>query len=170
MGIDNIVAMVVAASLSLLLTALVVVLWYRTRMRRERDQWASDTTLQQALTQASGASHERERGDLTQRLKTVQQQLDDRSVMLERALISEAGLKSQLGQLQQQVFGLEGRLDMGARETDQLRADNASHREKISHLQTTLLEQQKQNEEKLALLHQARESLNAEFKNLANEL
>jgi DNA recombination protein RmuC len=170
MGIDNIVAMVVAASLSLLLTALVVVLWYRTRMRRERDQWASDTTLQQALTQASGASHERERGDLTQRLKTVQQQLDDRSVMLERALISEAGLKSQLGQLQQQVFGLEGRLDMGARETDQLRADNASHREKISHLQTTLLEQQKQNEEKLALLHQARESLNAEFKNLANEI
>ena len=58
----------------------------------------------------------------------------------------------------------------GRGKPDQLRADNASHREKVSHLQTTLLEQQKQNEEKLALLHQARESLNAEFKNLANEI
>ena len=170
MGIESIVTIAIVAGCSMLLTALLAWLWSRLKMQRERDQWASDAEVQQALTQASVATHQRDREDLTQRLQAAQQQLDDRSVTLERALISEAGLKSQVAQLQQQALGLEGRLEAGARETDQLRADNASHREKVSHLQTTLLEQQKQNEEKLALLHQARESLNAEFKNLANEI
>ena len=170
MGIDSIVTIAIVAGCSMLLTALLAWLWARLKMQRERDQWASDAGVQQALTQVSVATHQRDREDLMQRLQAVQQQLADRSVTLERALISEAGLKSQVEQLQQQTLGLEGRLTAGARETDQLRADNASHREKVSHLQTTLLEQQKQNEEKLALLHQARESLNAEFKNLANEI
>jgi len=55
-------------------------------------------------------------------------------------------------------------------ECETLRNDNAGYRERISHLEATLAEQQKQNKEKLELLEQARERLNTEFKNIAGEI
>jgi len=167
---EFIVALAIAAGLGMSLMVLGGGLWLRGRLRREREQWASEAAVQQALAHASLTTGQRDVDELGVRLQAIQQRLDDRSETLERALIAEAGLKSQVEQFERQILSLEGRLEQGARQSDQLRADNARHREKVSQLQTTLQEQQKQNEEKLALLHQARESLNAEFKNLANEI
>jgi len=170
MGIETNIAVTVGMVLGVFFTVLIGWLLVRGRMRVERDRWASEALVQQTLMQASITTAQRDREDLMQRLLREQQQVSDRSAALERALIAEAGLRSQVEQCQQQLLGVETRLELAAREAEQLRADNANHREKVSHLQTTLLEQQKQNEEKLTLLQQARESLNAEFKNLANDI
>ena len=52
MGIESIVTIAIVAGCSMLLTALLAWLWSRLKMQRERDQWASDAEVQQALTQA----------------------------------------------------------------------------------------------------------------------
>ena len=89
---------------------------------------------------------------------------------LQRALVSESSLSTRVEQLLEQIRERETRLAEANRVSDELRGDNTVYRERISHLETTLSEQRKQNEEKLALLEQAKESLNLEFKNLANEI
>ena len=89
---------------------------------------------------------------------------------LQKALVSESSLSARADQQLEQIRALETRLSEANQASDVLRGHNTGYRERISQLETMLAEQQKQNEEKLALLEQAKESLNLEFKNLANEI
>ena len=127
MGIETNIAVTVGMVLGVFFTVLIGWLLVRGRMRVERDRWASEALVQQTLMQASITTAQRDREDLMQRLLREQQQVSDRSAALERALIAEAGLRSQVEQCQQQLLGVETRLELAAREAEQLRADNANN-------------------------------------------
>ena len=75
-----------------------------------------------------------------------------------------------MNSLKREVEDLANRLHTSNGLNDQLRGDNVRYREQVTHLETTLAEQQKQNKEKFELLEQARASLKVEFNNLANEI
>jgi len=116
---------------------------------------------------AAGATEaERITARLTEALTKLQAKADG----METAQLSEARLQSRLGELEEQRKSLLAGHEAVQSECRQLRADNSQQREQIAHLQTTLHEQQKQTEEKLALLEEARTSLNTEFKNLAHDI
>ncbi len=89
---------------------------------------------------------------------------------LGKVLVSEAGLRSANESLASQLSDLLNRNEALTGDLDQARAESISHRERITQLQTTLTEQSRQNEEKLALLQQASERMNKEFKNIAGEI
>lgn len=108
--------------------------------------------------------------DLHKTLQEARLQLTDREGRLQTAIIAEASLGPRVEEGKHQLAALESRLAAAHQTTDQLRGDNTHHREQISRLETRLAEQQIQNKEKLELLEQARERLNVEFKNLANEI
>lgn len=133
------------------------------RFERERE-------VNEAVITANLDARLRDIENLNFRLQETQQRLADREEALQRAVVAEAALKPQVDDLRKQLEALDGRFEAANRLGEQLRGDNTRYREQISHLETTLAEQQKQNKEKLELLEQARESLNAEFKNLANEI
>jgi len=62
------------------------------------------------------------------------------------------------------------RLDKSESQRQDLHSENMRLREDVSSLKVRLTEQQKQTEEKLALLENARAQLTVEFKNLANDI
>ena len=87
-----------------------------------------------------------------------------------KVLVSEARLKSANESLTGQLSDLLTRNEALTADLDQARAESIGHRERITQLQTTLTEQSRQNEEKLALLKQASEQMNKEFKTIAGEI
>lgn len=159
MSIELIVLLATAGLLGASLAALIGTLLGRARLQQQRGQLESDMALQQ-----------RDLDNLGGQLQAAQQQLGHKAQALERALVNGAGLQSRVDHQQQQIAAVELRLAAALSDASALQADNAGHRERTSHLQTTLQEQQKQSAEKLQLLEQARERLSAEFKNLANDI
>ncbi|MCB1693114.1 MAG: DNA recombination protein RmuC [Pseudomonadales bacterium] len=97
-------------------------------------------------------------------------QIARRDEHLTAARLTEASLSSEAEGLRARMSDLASRLEEANLTLETLRADNTAHREQISGLTATLDEQQKHNEQKLELLEQARERLNTEFRNLANEI
>jgi len=93
-------------------------------------------------------------------LTASQHRLDQQKRQLE---IAQASSSERVGQAQQSLMQFE-------QETERLRGENVTLREQVSQLQTSLSEQAKQAEEKLAVLAEAKAQLGAEFKNLANEI
>jgi DNA recombination protein RmuC len=142
----------------------------RLRYRGLQRRFEREREVNEAVIGANLDARLRDIENLNFRLQETQQRLADREEALQRAVVAEAALKPQVDDLRKQLEALEGRFEAANRLGEQLRGDNTRYREQISHLETTLAEQQKQNKEKLELLEQARESLNAEFKNLANEI
>jgi DNA recombination protein RmuC len=114
----------------------------------------------------------------TANLRQFEQQLQQQSGQqiaaleqrLQTARVSEAEQQVRWTALEAQRTALQERLETAAEKHEALQADNIRYRERISHLETSLNEQQKQAEEKLALLQEARAQLNVEFKNIANEI
>lgn len=90
--------------------------------------------------------------------------------LLVEARVMEATLSTRIEQSLERIAMLEQQLTEGRDATETARNENSQYREQIGRLQTTLFEQQKQAEEKLALLEEARTKLNTEFKNVANEI
>lgn len=93
-----------------------------------------------------------------------------RERLLVEAKVTQATLATQLAQSLEKITELEQQLTETRGAMDLVRQDNSEYRERVSHLQTTIHEQKKQAEEKLALLDEARTRLNIEFKNVANEI
>lgn len=86
-------------------------------------------------------------------------------------------LHANFHQLQIQESGQQQRVEALTSQLDELRGQHTSltqdamlYREQLAASKTQLAEQQKQTEEKLALLQQAKTELNHEFKNMANEI
>ncbi|MEX0942221.1 MAG: DNA recombination protein RmuC [Pseudomonadales bacterium] len=136
---------------------------------RER-QMEQDRNVNEAVVNANLEARQRDVDSLNSYLQELQQKLSERDEVLQKSLVTEASLRPEVEGLRSQVKALETRLHAASELADQLRSDNSRYREQISHLETTLAEQQKQNKEKLELLEQAKASLNTEFKNLANEI
>lgn len=117
----------------------------------------------------------------------------------QRRLTTQANFAAEeLNHLKQEVSSLQGKLQSGrillaqaeaefaalerlnethtrqlsvlADKNEQQASEITGHREKISQLETTLNEQQKQTEEKLALLQEAKAQMNVEFKSMANDI
>lgn len=106
----------------------------------------------------------------TKRADAFDSQLDASQKELIEQQVLNASLRERLtgkevkiGELEQLVSNLSGRLE-------QERINLIATRDHISRLETTLSEQQQQAEEKLTLLKEAKESLHDAFKSLANEI
>ncbi|MDZ7687069.1 MAG: hypothetical protein U5O39_20670 [Gammaproteobacteria bacterium] len=147
----------------ILITAIAA--FFRFRALRVRDRAARDVTL--AVIRSEAETKDRELAAMADRL---QQQTCSPSATNLAVRVAEATLRAGSESLTEQVQNLEARLDAATKAADELRGDNARHREQISHLQTSLAEQEKQSKEKLELLEQTRERLNTEFRHLANEI
>ena len=140
------------------------------RSRAAHRRLAQERELNEAVITGNLDARLRDIENLNFRLQESQDRLAGREEMLQKAIVAEAALKPQVEDLRKQVVAMESRLETANQAAEQLRGDNTRYRERVSHLETTLAEQQKQNKEKLELLEQARERLNMEFKNLANEI
>ena len=94
----------------------------------------------------------------------------EKDAELQQARVAETEARVQLQAATASQQQLEQRLSEATQMSDSLRSEISVYREEISHLKTTLAEQQKQGEEKLQLLEKAKQQLNIEFKNIANEI
>lgn len=103
-------------------------------------------------------------------LLQLQTDLSQHQQSLQAARIQEAMQQARSVATQEQREAQQAQSQLLADKNDALQAESSRYRERISHLETTLLEQQKQGEEKLALLQEAKAQLNMEFKNTANEI
>jgi DNA recombination protein RmuC len=110
----------------------------------------------------------------TQEISGLRQQLAEQLVekqeLVQLARIQAAEQQVRVIAQEEQRTAQHAQLTRLTEKNDQLQSDNTRYRERISHLETSLNEQQKQAEEKLALLQQAKAQLNTEFKNIANEI
>jgi DNA recombination protein RmuC len=165
------VHLAVAAFLPLpLLTGIIVYLILRGKAKSDLDQQSHEAELKSTAMVHDLAARTMEQDVLKGRMGEVEQKLLLKTEGMEKTQLAEARLQTRLAELEEQRQMLSEGHEVVQLECGQLRADNSHQREQIAHLQTTLHEQQKQNEEKLALLNDARTSLNAEFKNLAHEI
>jgi len=103
-------------------------------------------------------------------LLQMQSDLNEHQDALQTARIQGAEQQARSIAAQEQREDQQSQTQVLAEKNDVLQAESTRYRERISHLETTLLEQQKQGEEKLALLQEAKIQLNMEFKNIANEI
>ncbi|MFT5561971.1 MAG: DNA recombination protein RmuC [Candidatus Azotimanducaceae bacterium] len=103
-------------------------------------------------------------------LSQLQSQLTEHQRALQAARIQEAEQQVRRVAVQEQREVDQAQTQLLAEKNDALQAESTRYRERISHLETKLIEQQKQGEEKLALLQEAKVQLNMEFKNIANEI
>ncbi|MDK1023997.1 MAG: DNA recombination protein RmuC [Gammaproteobacteria bacterium] len=86
------------------------------------------------------------------------------------ATLSESALDNRVENLQKALTELQSSLSKATLDYETQRDDNLVLREQAAELRTTLEHEKKQASEKLALLENAKEKMNAEFKNIANEI
>ncbi|HKI75415.1 MAG TPA: DNA recombination protein RmuC [Pseudomonadales bacterium] len=161
---------IIIASLTFVLGAILSGLAVHMRHRVSMRRLQQAREVNEAVINAGLEARQRDIENLNYRIQEAHERLANREDALQRAVVAEATLGTQVETLRGQLEALESRLAAAAQANDELRGDNTRYREKISHLETTLAEQQKQSVEKLELLEQARQRLNTEFKNLANEI
>lgn len=104
------------------------------------------------------------------KLLELQSQLLEQQTSLQTARIQQAEQLARGAATEAQRDALQSQGHLLTNKNDGLQAENTKNRERISHLETSLHEQQKQTEDKLALLQDAKVQLNTEFKNIANEI
>ncbi len=161
-----VVATFSAFLLGMVLTVMVALLL----MRRVRDQDQVSRDVNEAVIRSEVESRQREIVALNDRLTELQHRLRESDAALQSARVAEATLQAGNEAIAHQANDLETRLETASRLVETLRAENAEMRDRVSRLDTAIEEQAKQNQEKLALLDQARERLNVEFRSLANEI
>lgn len=153
-----------------IITGIVVFLIVRASARAEIEAQSHEVALSQAAMNHELSSKSLALEELQVRHDELRGETGEISAALEKARLAEVSLQTRVAELEDQKRTLIENHESVQRECRQLRVDNGEQREKVAHLETTLNEQQKQNEEKLALLNEARTSLNTEFKNLAHEI
>src|SRR6266478_1194921 len=145
-------------------------------LRRRID--VAQTTIFDLQHQAQVLSDERARlEERTSQVPGLEEKLRLTTQEYEQFKTHTAALREQLGRAEStttaqetQVKALEGRLvELGAKR-DQLSAEQLQLKTKIAELTTSLEAERKQNDEKLALLSEAKEQLTASFRSLANDI
>ena len=126
--------------------------------------------VNQAVLQSSLDSRNQAYENLNLTLQEIQSRLSDKESTLQKTLVSEASLTIRGDELHRGLNQAEERLGQLQQEVRDLREKDGTARARIAHLETALAEQEKQAKEKLALLEKAREQMNTEFRNLANEI
>ncbi len=139
-------------------------------MKRRLSTAENSARVQAAIVDTNLATRQREIENLNFRLTETLQRAVAKEAQLQSALVSEASLTARIEAQLRETAQLERRIEKLGVESQGLRDENQCHLEKLSRLETTLVEQQKQNLEKLALLEGAREQMNTEFKNIASEI
>lgn len=91
-------------------------------------------------------------------------------VLLARTRATESILHDRLRAREDQIAAAVRDSERREQQLGTLREENATLRESQSQLRTTLSEERKQTQEKLTLLQDARDTMTAQFKNLANEI
>ena len=152
------------------ITGVVVSLIVRGRAKAKIEAQSHEMALSRASLNHDLSTKSAAVEGLQTRLEEFRGKAEETTVALEKARLAEVGLQTRVAELEDQRRTLTENYESLQRECRDLRAANGEQREQVAHLQTTLNEQQKQNEEKLALLNEARTSLNTEFKNLAHEI
>tara|TARA_R110002073_G_scaffold1940_16_gene13640 strand:- start:2313 stop:3755 length:1443 start_codon:yes stop_codon:yes gene_type:complete len=104
------------------------------------------------------------------KLSQLEAQQSEVLQQLQTARVNEAGLFANRAAVEAQRDAQQASNQILTDKNEGLQALVTQHREKISRLETSLHEQQKQTEDKLALLQDAKVQLNTEFKNIANEI
>ena len=114
---------------------------------------------------------------LASELEATKRKLEETQSAFELATDQHASVKDQLRELelktslsQQQAEDAAAQLHQLRLAHDELGREAVQYREQLAATKAQLVEQQKQTEEKLALLQDAKAELNAEFKNMANEI
>lgn len=108
--------------------------------------------------------------NLNFRLGETQQKLQAKDVRLATLLTDETARASLLAQLQEKNDQFVARWRELSEKYDALQQVSLHDREKLAELKTTLGLERNQAEEKIKLLEETRESMSAEFKNIANEI
>ena len=145
--------------------------WFiRSRILRELEKSLNESTLRDVVATTRMEAQLKDFEDLNLRFTESQQKLLAAEQQLGKQVALEATLATQLEESRSQYGMLSTRLENLQREHDAARGENVSNRETITRLQTTLDQEKKQMQEKLALLDEARESMYVEFKNIANEI
>jgi len=159
-----------AVAAGFLLGTLITFWFIRLRLLSGLEKSLSESTLREAVATTRMEAQLNEFEDLNQRFTESQQHLLARERQLEKKVALEATLGTQLEESRHQYEMLSTRIADLSQDHETSRSENVRNRETITRLQTTLDQERKQTEEKLALLNEARESMNVEFKNIANEI
>ncbi len=141
---------------------------YRHRKASEVLQIDHESTM--AILESRLAEQVTESGNQNHLVQELQQRLAERDREVNQLRVEEAGLLGIRDEHRARHDELKSRFDALQLECEALRADNVTGREQVMALRTTLTEQAKQTEEKLALLDRARESMNDAFKATANDI
>ena len=108
--------------------------------------------------------------DMQVRLDVLNRQIDTEQQAFTAEQIEKASLNEKLTARIENIRALEDRLAELDRRLTEERAGAVASKEEISRLQASLSERQRQSEEKLQLLLEARTSLQDGFRSLANEI
>lgn len=139
-------------------------------MKRRCQVVQSAAELNTAVIQTSLDSRVKEVENLNFRVHELQERLNVKEENLQGLMIKEASLETRTDQMHEGVQKMEARITEMQQENQRLQQANVVGRERISELEASLGEQQKHHKEKLALLEEAREKMNLEFKSIAGEI
>ncbi len=156
----------IAGVIGLLLVAVVALLVVRSRLK-------ADLAAVVRLGEMEKAALEEKLTSARQQLEAVQTDMADVAGQLDRRRDAMAELEAQKAALVQTVSRipvLEASLETSRHAHEQLNAVNLSLEKKLSGLSTQLEAERRQADEKIALLHDARERLTVEFKVLAERI
>ncbi len=163
-------SVILAGALGFLLGVSLTWWLIRSRVMQQVDKPLREAILKEAVATTRMEAQVRDFEDLNRRFTKSQQNLLNSEQQLQTKIALEATLGTQLQESKSQYEILATRLEDLQREHEVARGENVRNRETITRLQTTLDQEEKQMQEKLALLDEARESMNVEFKNIANEI
>lgn len=163
-------SIVAAVAAGFLLGALLTWWLIRLRVLRALEKSIQESALREAVATTRMEAQLKDFEDLNQRFTETRQNLLGREQQLERKVAVEAALATQLEESRNQYAILASRLQDLQGEHEVTQGENSKNQQIITRLQTTLDQEKKQMQEKLALLQEARESMNIEFKNIANEI
>jgi DNA recombination protein RmuC len=143
------------------LTAGLLASWILNRKRVEK-------AVEEARSRS--ASEIAELRERSQRLPPLEEEVRRQRKELDRLLVSEAEKAEALRRLQETHDSARDDLARERKKREDLQESESRLKSEISTLSTRIEEAKKSSEEKLALLQEARESLSAQFRNLAGEI
>ena len=155
-------------ALCLLLAAglLAVALAFRRKLAAERLAFVG----REAVFDARFEAQSKEIAEGAARLLELGRLGEQKDAELARLLAGEAEQRSLNGQLRERLSASDARLQKVESSLSDAVSQNTALRQRAVQFQTALEAERSKAEEKLAVLQGARESLQAEFKNLANEI
>ena len=151
---------------ALSLTGLFV--WFYFRRKLERQQFIHEAS--ECVVQNQLAARQLEIDNLNYRIQEIQARSEQRENNLEETAAVAAEHKLRAAELHVQTTQLQSQIDELIRSNREQLDDITRYREEIARRKAISQQQQRQNEEKLALLDNARAQLSNEFKSVASDI